>query len=893
MGLANFIATLAYPGALTPDPPDPPEPPAAVGEIVAYALSPSNKFVDVYFDRPVYGEGLVALTTSEFQITDFVAGGVTVISIASVKKPDHHTSASATALAGGESVIRFFLTLTGTPDMTEGFRIKPVADSVYDLDGEVMSDTKSTGTISLNINPFALWDAEEPTTVTVTSLGISAFTDLMGNVNLAQATDADRPLYYLNRFAQFDRVNTEFLTGGTNANFQKQQANDFAIVLKDLFINLGTNSGFIIAYFNGANNHGWAVRGGSAGGGSLNFLMSDNSASKSAVHSNFEDQRGSFIIQNVGGTVSIYDENNNLLASSATNLGTIVWTSISLFVGRRETITTNYFQGDWSKLSFYNQSFTSAQRLKLYNNLKKVKSSAVGTLTKYLYPVVNGSITAAHKDTMQVFLGGVAYLAGTYYIAYCANAADGDIDRCFLAKLTTETPFTAATKELDAGEPKVIIGPSGVNGTWNENEVLHRSLIWDPDENHFKHYVTGNQVGATPAYTLGLYTSPDGETTTPVGQVYTDGVKNIIGTVMLRVAAGNWKGIVTTATSGGDTNNFSYDLVTSTDGETITKVGAITQFKNVILILDLVKVGDDVFVIATSDNRDSDPSLGCRYVMYKTDFTTYTYAGELMQKYEPSERGIGGVKLIPFSDRIIGFYTNFKNQNKTASNGGESYTAIRMMKLNSANLTQPAVVNTPPTWVKFYWPLSAESATGNVFSEQIAGGTCTYGGTMQWTLDGLNLFDFLGTGMTFSAISIASWTADLSLKMRVEIVTTGTINLFSIGTDIVVQLVSGKLRVALNNTTKDYISTSNIAKPTGITDPGTAVYVGFIWQGGVLTLCVGNDTNVAKTNTVNNAMTDIANSGTTPIICSGATIEAGRVVLMSGQTSQQWIDTDL
>jgi hypothetical protein len=164
---------------------------------------------------------------------------------------------------------------------------------------------------------------------------------------------------------------------------------------------------------------------------------------------------------------------------------------------------------------------------------------------------------------------------------------------------------------------------------------------------------------------------------------------------------------------------------------------------------------------------------------------------------------------------------------------------------------------------------------------------------MQWTLDGLNLFDFLGTGMTFSAISIASWTTDLALKMRVEIVTTGTINLFSIGTDIVVQLVSGNLRVALNNATKDYITTGDIAKPTGITDPGTAVYVGFIWQGGVLTLCVGNDTNVAKTNTVNNAMTDIANSGTTPIICSGATIEAGRVVLMSGQTSQQWIDTDL
>jgi len=894
MGLSNFIATLAYPGALTPDPPDPPEPPAAVGDIVAYVMSTSNKWVDVYFDRPVYGEGLTALTTSDFQITDFVSGGVSNVVIASVKQANHYLSASATALAGGESVIRFFLTLTGTADMTESFRIKPVADSVYDVDGGIMAATKTSGTIYLNIAPFTLWDAEESSTITTTSLGVSSFVDVMGNVTVAQATDADRPLSYLGRYVQFDSANTEYMSAAANANFQKQQANDFAVLIKDVYFNNNANvsAGWVMAYFHTSNSQGWCVRqGGTAN--KLDLLMFDGTTPKQASFNNFEDQRGSFILQNEGGTLSIYDENNNRVGSQGTtSISTITYTSISLMLGRRDAQTATSLNGEWSKLSFYAQSFNSAQRLKLFNNIKKVKSSQAGTLTRYLYPVVNGSIVSSDKDTMQCFLGGVAYRAGVYYITYTANAADGDIDRCFMATLSTETPFTAATKVLDTGSPKVIVGPSGTNLTWNENEVFHRALIYDPDANHFKHFVTGGQTGATPQYTIGLYTSTDGHTCSEVGQIYTDGVKNIILFAPIRVASGNWKAIVTTGTTGA-TNNFSYDLVTSTDGETWTKVGAISQFTGIILVVSICEVGEDIFVFCTTDNRDSDTSAGSRVVMYKTDFTTYTYAGELLNKYEPSERAVSFVNLIPFSDRIVGFYTNFKNQNKTASNGGEAYTAIRMMTIQGGTLIQPNVINSFPTWVKRYWPLSAESATGNTFFEQISGGSCAFGGTCEWTVDGLNMFNFTGTGMTFTAVNISSWTTDLALKMRVKIVTSGTINLFSIGTDIVVQLVSGNLRVALNNATKDYISTADIAKPTGITDPGDDVYVGFIWQSGTLTLCVGNDTNVAKTNTVNNSMTDITNSLTAPIICSGATIEAGRVVLMSGQTSQQWIDTDL
>lgn len=421
---------------------------------------------------------------------------------------------------------------------------------------------------------------------------------------------------------------------------------------------------------------------------------------------------------------------------------------------------------------------------------------------------------------------------------------------------------------------------------------LHRTLIWDQDQNHFKHYVTGGQTGATPQYTLGLYTSTDGETCSEVGQIYTDGSNNIIFSAIIRVASGDWKGIVAKSSGGGDTNNYSYDLITSTDGESWTKVGAITQFKNIVFVLSIVKIGDDIFCVCNSDTRDSDPSACSRLVYYKTDFTNYIYAGELMQKLEPGERALGGTTLIPFSDRIVGFYTNFKNQNKTANNGGEAYTAIRMFKIQGGTLIQPNVTNAYPSWVKFYWPLSEESATGNVFFEQIVGGTCTYSADMQWTIDGLNLFDFLGTGATFSAINIAPYTANLCFKMRVEIVLTGTITLFSIGTDIVVQLVSGNLRVALNNATKDYITTEDIAKPTGITDSGNHVYVGFIWDG-TLRLCVGNTVGIAVTQTVNNAMTDISNGGSNVVICSGATIEAGRVWIGSGQTDQQWIDTDL
>lgn len=890
MGLGNFIASLSYSTGVVVEPP---QPVANVGEIIGCQLSLSNKFVDVYFDRPIYGESLAALTTSDFQITDLVAGGVTVVSIASVKKPNHIASGSATNLAGGESVIRFFLTLTGTADGTESFRIRPVADSVYDASGNIMSASKNTGTINLNIAPFTLWDFEEVSAVTSTGLGISTATDLMGNVNLTQGTDADRPLHYRQSSAQFVAASTEWLSAAANANFAKQQANNFSLVIKGLRVDAGGTAQLPFAYFHGTNNNGWFLTVGASN--ELRFTMLDNTTTKRATLPNFEDQEGTFFFINEGGTLSIYDENNNRVGTQGTtNISTITYTGVSLFVGRRETVG-NYFNGEMSKIAFYNQALSSAQRVKVLENMKTKIIPTAATMTRYLHPVLSASINPSAADTIACFLGDVVFKDGTYYLYYGGGDSPADIDRGFTATKTNTNPDAPFTKVLDAGLPEITLAESGVNGTYDENEIAPRCAFWDEGENEFKLYFISNQVGASPAYTIGLATSADGINYTKQGQVYTDGTKDIITLNVCKAGSGDYRAIVVTSIAGGGfTNNYNYDYATSADGITWTKVGAIdSHFKNIIIISNLLKIGDTFYVVAFNDNTDADPANGNQIVFYTTtDFSSFVYGGVLLKKNEPGERGIRYPAFVQRAGRIEMFYTYGKNQNKTASNGGEAIFGIKCAVLNSTTLQQATVVDVYPSWLKKYWPLNPESATGNAFSEMIDGDTANFS-SPSWSLDGLNFFDFLGTGITFPNNGLIFSPTDFALKLRVEIVTSGTINLFSCGTDIVVQLVSGNLRVALNNATKDYITTADIAKPTGINDSGNHVDVGFIWQGGVLKLCVGNTIDIAVTKTVDGAMTNIADSGSDVLLCSGATIEARSFKAMSGQTDQQWLDTDL
>jgi glycerate-2-kinase len=79
------------------------------------------------------------------------AGTATNAVISSVKKNDNTVETSASALAGGETTIRVFLTVTGNPSGVETIEIKPVdGNSIYDVAGNAVAVTETTGIKTLN-----------------------------------------------------------------------------------------------------------------------------------------------------------------------------------------------------------------------------------------------------------------------------------------------------------------------------------------------------------------------------------------------------------------------------------------------------------------------------------------------------------------------------------------------------------------------------------------------------------------------------------------------------------------------------------------------------------------------------------------------------------------------
>jgi hypothetical protein len=120
--------------------------------ITSATLTSGNTYIDVNFSEGVYKTGSAALTATEFTLT-FVKGAGTATNtvISSVKKNDSAVEGSASALAGGETTLRFFLTVTGTPNGAETIEIKPAnGTSVYDSASNAMADTQTSGTKSLN-----------------------------------------------------------------------------------------------------------------------------------------------------------------------------------------------------------------------------------------------------------------------------------------------------------------------------------------------------------------------------------------------------------------------------------------------------------------------------------------------------------------------------------------------------------------------------------------------------------------------------------------------------------------------------------------------------------------------------------------------------------------------
>lgn len=124
-----------------------------IPDILSFDDTGLNTYVDITFNTGVYADvgATLPLLLADLQITNFVASGATALSISSIEKP------TGGALVGGETSIRCNLSITGSADGTETFQIQPIdGSSVYNLEGEVMLSTATTGTVTLNILSISL-----------------------------------------------------------------------------------------------------------------------------------------------------------------------------------------------------------------------------------------------------------------------------------------------------------------------------------------------------------------------------------------------------------------------------------------------------------------------------------------------------------------------------------------------------------------------------------------------------------------------------------------------------------------------------------------------------------------------------------------------------------------
>ncbi|MFL3024871.1 MAG: hypothetical protein ACJZ1P_03300, partial [Candidatus Neomarinimicrobiota bacterium] len=126
---------------------------AATPIIVSSSLSSDNNYIDITLSESIYNTngGSGALEVSDFNLT-FAQnnGNATAASISSIKKNDNTSEGSATSLSGGETVIRIFLNITGTPSGVETITIAPTnGSSIYNASGQAMASSESTGAKTL------------------------------------------------------------------------------------------------------------------------------------------------------------------------------------------------------------------------------------------------------------------------------------------------------------------------------------------------------------------------------------------------------------------------------------------------------------------------------------------------------------------------------------------------------------------------------------------------------------------------------------------------------------------------------------------------------------------------------------------------------------------------
>ena len=147
--------------------------------ITGVALAADNSYIDVTFNEGVYEDncGGGGLQASDFNLS-INNGTATTPVISSVKQNDNTVEGSATALTGGETVVRIFFSVTGTPDGAETLEVDLQTNAVFDQNG-LIADANQTANNTASLN-----DETTPTVLEVTSNATNGTFKAGDNINV-------------------------------------------------------------------------------------------------------------------------------------------------------------------------------------------------------------------------------------------------------------------------------------------------------------------------------------------------------------------------------------------------------------------------------------------------------------------------------------------------------------------------------------------------------------------------------------------------------------------------------------------------------------------------------------------------------------------------------------
>lgn len=546
--------------------------------------------------------------------------------------------------------------------------------------------------------------------------------------------------------------------------------------------------------------------------------------------------------------------------------------------------------------------------------------SVVNTrFTRYMQPIVNPSLDAGALDSSQSWFLNIIETdtewrlfytgANTQPLLYLDGKTYDNSDSTFMCiKTKSNDVRTGWEKFRDInGDPKPVLSPSFGAGSFYRLQIWSRTIL--VEDGVWKNWCIGEGLGTI--YRAGYTTSTDeGETwATPI-QVFEDNTMaeghGVVGIFVVHDDE-NYKAYYW----GVDPDVSGLFLMESDDGitgwtRTLSNIftgvncGGISDFRYIdgiyyIWMQRIQMMPEDNLGPCRTVELFSSPTLTA------TELSDWTSHGvQLRLKNAATEFGIGNHVKAMQKPNGQWFMAHTYYNNRTQALAGITKEPVPATKIAESNNSESFIMNSAcdfswPDYVTFHAPLDQESG----FEEVIGGvaGTLSSGVAAYWErgfirLSGSQTLTFPNNGTVING-------ANFGVKIRAEIITSGNRELFKIGNDIIVTLESGKLRVRLSSNgvayQKDYITSVNVSKPSGMDYLDNHLWMGFIWDG--TTIRMFNDfvefTSGQITKTVDNALTTVNNSGASILLGQNSAIELRSCSVLNAPTVTEFTELEI